>query len=303
MVTFVGADCLNSIVSTATGAILYQIGDAVSGVVESDNAQAWFPTGLVSRAAVATQGQPSCQATGLRLGDQDIILATQDLRGTAIQGNLGAGETCVFAPGSQASIFLKSTGGVTAMTTDDNTPTGNAVYISLSPTEHRFHAPFGDAWHDQTGLHLRTWHGAKLDMGGLGLPAPFNVYNSAITIAADIVSIDAAVLKLGRVGATTPAQAVVQALPLSVVMTSLDAALASVNALCNGVAAVLTALSTPPSPPAPITNATLATALTAAGIPGLVAAATSAVGSAGTAVATVNAPTATGGCSTVTAIS
>ena len=80
---------------------------------------------------------------------------------------------------------------------EDNTATGNAVYHRVSPTEERFWSPWGSRVHDHTGLHERTFHGAKLDLGGLGLPAPFSAFGSMGSMSADMIFMQGALVSLG----------------------------------------------------------------------------------------------------------
>ena len=185
-------------------------------------------------------------------------------------GNIKAGETNVAASMGVGRLMLKANGAVALSTKDNNKTAGNDVFRQISPTEDRFFSPWGSVLQDATGWHLRTWHGAKVDVGGLGLPAPFSSLglNSSFMVSADMINIDAALLSLGRDAGFT--QAVVQALPLQAVMTLVAASLtaigASLAALGNaGAAAAIAAavaslatVSNPASAGGTATNTTIA---------------------------------------------
>lgn len=263
----IGIDVLSAALSAAKSTILAQTGDAVTGDVDSNNDEWYQHTGFASMPAPPTPGQPGCQAVKIRQGNNSACIASRDLRNNGIYGNLKPGEACLFAPGAQGRVICKSDGAITQLTTDDNTPTGNTVLSRLSPIERRFYAPFGQEWQDTTGYHLRTWHGASIDMGGLGLPAPFDIYKSSIRISADMINLDAAVLTLGRTTGTSLANPVVQASPqFATVMGGLITALGAIDVAFAAISAYAVAIKAIADP----TNAatpTLTAAMTAVAIP------------------------------------
>ena len=236
-----GKDCLSAAIDKVTGVILVQIGNATDSTADSDAAELWGPPGYYGIPAAPTQGQPSCQAINLKDTNHDVIVATRDTRDSSIYGNLKAGERCI-ANGfpNQGSLLIKSDGSVSIATTDDNTATGNSVFTRVSPVEHRFFSPWGSELHDQTGWHLRTWHGTKIDAGGLGLPSALSSLGlqSYVTVTADIIHLDAAMLSLGRNtgGTSSP---VVQAVPLATTLALVATALTDIAVAMDGVATLL----------------------------------------------------------------
>jgi hypothetical protein len=251
-----GFDVLNATVDPTTGAMLLQIGDSTAQTVDSDGCELWQQSGFASMPQAPVPGQSGCQGIAIKRGDRDLVFATRDVRAANIYGNLAMGETCVYAAGSQARTVYKADGSITHITTDDNTATGNSVLSRTTPTEERFWAPFGKRWHDVSGFHVRTWHGAKFDLGGLGLPAPFNIYSSMAALSADVVHIDAAVLSLGRDNGFC--QAVVQATPLAKTMANVSTAMSDVSTALTAIAAVPAAVGVAPSATPAVASALLA---------------------------------------------
>jgi hypothetical protein len=225
-----GVDVLASTLDPTTGTITLQLGDVAQGRADSNNAEMWQgASGICSRPALPTQGKASCQVCVIKKSDRDMPFAYRDLRATAIYANLEPGATCLYATAGQAREVCKADGSARQMTTDDNTETGNAVFAGISSVwqspsgpqpggEWRYYAPWGGAWQDPSGYHLRTWHGVKIDAGGVVLPAPLGLSGSTYTLSSDMVSLDAAMLSLGRNNGT--AQALVQALPLQSLMAT-----------------------------------------------------------------------------------
>jgi hypothetical protein len=222
----VGKDILCTTFSS-NGVVTAQTGDSTTQTPDADSAEWWQHTGFASRSAIPSVGNASCQALVLKRSDKDIIFATRDVRGTSILGNLADGETCVYAAASQAQTLYKADGSVTHMATDDNTATGNALMLRVDPTGFTAYSPNVGFTGDKMGWRFSTWHGARFTMSGIGLPAPFASLglNSMISLSADMITLDAAVLNIGRVGGTGIAQGVAQAVPLAAVLTSITAAL------------------------------------------------------------------------------
>lgn len=235
-----GVDVLVTSLSKATGVVSAQLGDSTAGVPDSDNAEWWQHAGFASRAAPPTQNGSSCQGLVLKCSDRDVVFASRDTRASQIYGNLAPGETCCYATTGQAYAAFKADGSARLATTDDNTTNGNTILFGISPVaqsgspggEMRFYAPWGGQWHDSTGWHLRTFHGVKVDAGGVVLPSPIGLSGSTLTLSADVVALDAAMLVLGRNNGT--AQALLQALPSQAILASLATA---TEALAAAVAA------------------------------------------------------------------
>lgn len=182
------------------GTILAQTGDVVGEEVASDNAEMWQHIGFASRPAKAQGGKSACQAITLNQGSNDLIIATRDLRGSQIYGNLGEGETCIYAGGpegtSQAKVLVKADGSITLYTTDDNTPNGAGVYFRIGPDKLSFIAPWGRLLFDAAGLHIETQNGGGFDLSNVNSP-PLIVNGSSCRITATTVSLDAPQVFLG----------------------------------------------------------------------------------------------------------
>jgi hypothetical protein len=204
----IGVDILNTVLgaspSSPTGTILAQTGDVLKGSVDSTNSEWWQHVGLASRPSNPVAGQIACQGISLRQADRDVVICSRDVRTNQIYGNLAPGETCIFAAGSdgnaQGRVMLKADGSVTLYTTDDNTPTGQAVYFRIHPTKGlTFVAPWGTFTFDQTGLHVKHQSGFGIDGGSIGgLPAPFSALSSYLTMTAATAKLDGAQIYLGN---------------------------------------------------------------------------------------------------------
>jgi hypothetical protein len=294
----IGQDILVTQLGPVTGTISAQLGDATAGVPDIDEAQ-WTQTcGIWSLPAAPTPNAPinggiAAQAVTIKCGNRDVVIGVRDVRTNNRYGNLAPGDTCLGASSGMASVFCKAAdGSVTMATSDTNDRTGNSMFLKLAPTEFRFWAPFGSQLQDKTGFHLRTWTGAKLDIGGSGLPAPFSSLglNSSFVVSADIINLSGALVSIGKDAGFT--QAVVQALPLQVVLTTVATALSDVSTTLGTINACVGSL----VPATGVTTAQIA-AVSAA-----TTACASAISAAATALATVNAPAASAGCATNTTI-
>jgi hypothetical protein len=146
----------------------------------------WQHVGFASRPPKPVAGKQAAQAVVIKRGDRDIAIASQDLRGLETYGNLAEGETCVYAPGadgnSQGRVIIKDDGSVTLYTTDSNTRDGNTVAFRISPTGGlEFTSQWGSMVFDQTGFHVRTKGGPRLDMGGVSIPGVPDAVTGAFT--------------------------------------------------------------------------------------------------------------------------
>lgn len=140
---FVGVDILSTTLHPKTKAILAQIGDSTKGVVDTDAVETWSPSGFVSRAAPAVAGKSACQAFGVRLPGRAIILATRDLRSSAIAGALKPGEFCLYCTVGQARIIGKIDGSITRYTKVGNAPGGVDISDTLGPDGWKLTTPWG----------------------------------------------------------------------------------------------------------------------------------------------------------------
>lgn len=236
----IGKDITFSSADPTTGAITCQTGDATdSTAVGDDGDELWAPAGYYAVPAAPTPGQSSCQAFKIKNSDYDAVIATRDPRDAKVVGNLRQGDR-VIAGGfpSQSRLYVRNNGKVVLQTTDDNTGDGNVVYFAVGPEEARFYAPFGGHWLDKTGFHVRTWQGAKLDMGGAAFPAPVPG-GSTFSVTADAARLNVSMLQVGK--DTGLSSGVVSATTRAPIDASVAAALTATAAAISALAAACTA--------------------------------------------------------------
>jgi hypothetical protein len=217
-------------------------------------------SGIISRPALPTAGKASCQAIIIKRSGGDIATAYRDLRANDIYGNIAPGDTAVYATSGPAAEMYRAADGSARQFTTDNGQTGpsagNTIFAGLSSYyqgvdgqphlggEWRHYAPYGGFWQDPTGWHLRTWHGVKIDAGGLVLPSPFGAKVATYTIQCDVFSANAGVVVLGP---PTGAQPVVQAISLQALMTAFAADVATftqaISTFASGLATATPAAS------------------------------------------------------------
>ncbi len=209
----IGAAILSDTVDAVTNALTAQLGSITEEYVFSDSAEIYSDVGFVSRVGNAIAGKSAGECVAIK-GDRDIVIARRDLRGSEIYGNLGPGETCVYAGGtdgkSQGRVIIKNNGSVTLMTTENNLPAdqgGQPVAFRISPTGGlEFTSQFGSITLDKTGFHVKTAAGPRIDMGGLVIPgldaipgigSLVSAMGSYATITAPFVNIAGAAVTLG----------------------------------------------------------------------------------------------------------
>jgi hypothetical protein len=103
-----GADVLGT-TQNEQGTLLAQTGDVVGEEAHSDGAEWWQHVGFASRPAKAKAGESACQAVTLEQGSNDVCIASRDIRGAALYGRLGEGESCVYAGGPDNAGTCKVT--------------------------------------------------------------------------------------------------------------------------------------------------------------------------------------------------
>ena len=108
-----------------TNTITCQLGNAITADVVTEGAEMWFPPGIASRPSeVQENPDDAAQAIAISRSDQDVIIATRDVRSQQVYGQLKAGETCLYAPGTdtkgQARILLKADGSINLYTKEQN---------------------------------------------------------------------------------------------------------------------------------------------------------------------------------------
>jgi hypothetical protein len=169
----VGFDILTTTVDAVTKKITAQLGSVVGQTVDTDGAEWWQHVGIATRPPKPEAGKKAAQALVLRMGDHDIVLASQDLRGLELYGALDHGETCIYAPGEdgegQARILLKKDGSVSLFTKQGNTSGGTGMLIQV------------DAANNAIRLLNADGHGIIIDSDGIKLTAG----NAALSLNAD----------------------------------------------------------------------------------------------------------------------
>ena len=108
------ADILSSS-TESNGTILLQTGSVDGAEVRSEGTEIWFPPGYVARPAKAIADKDAAQGICIVRGDQDICIATKDIRANSLIEALGYGEVQIFAGGpdntNPAKIVLNNDGG------------------------------------------------------------------------------------------------------------------------------------------------------------------------------------------------
>lgn len=127
---------LKTTVSSATKKILAQTGSVVGqGQTDADNVEWWQHVGFTSRPSNPVGGKEAPQAVVVRAGGIDAAIASQDLRGLDLYGNLQPGETCVYSAGAdgnaQARVLLKADGSINLYTRKGNTSSGTGMLVQL----------------------------------------------------------------------------------------------------------------------------------------------------------------------------
>lgn len=225
-----GFDVLRTTVSEATKKVLAQIGSVVGRTVDSENAEWVQHDGFISRPVRPQAGKQASQAVVIRQGDRDIVIASQDLRGIELAGQIGDGETALYAAGpdgtAQGRIILKGDGSINLLTKRGNTAGGAGVGV--------FVAADGSI----TALGA---DGAGIQVGSDGAVRVFNA-SGALQVGADggvklaskaKVDISAPAISLGGLTGQPIALSSAVVTALSSVQTQLAAIAASVTALVS----------------------------------------------------------------------
>lgn len=164
----IGKDILRTTVDRVTNSITAQIGDVVSNLVESNNSEWWQHIGFASRPSNPVAGKSAAQTIAITGSENDICIASKDVRGQSIYGNLQPGETCIYASGkngtSQGRILLKDDGSINIVTNSNNTEDGKTVMLRVSPTEILLSNEFGAICINENGLQLRSKNGAIVSL-------------------------------------------------------------------------------------------------------------------------------------------
>jgi len=171
-----GIDILHTAVNATTKKILIQTGSVTKQTTETDNVEWWQHVGFASRPSQPDPGKSAAQGFVVRGGDYDMCIASQDLRGLALYGNLADGETCLYAGGkdgnAQARLLLKADGSISAYTRKGNTASGAGMVIQVDAMNDAIRITNSKGYGiiiDATGISLTTGgSGAGMKLGGDG---------------------------------------------------------------------------------------------------------------------------------------
>lgn len=130
-------DVLTTEQDPATGTLTAQLGDATNSEVLSENAEIWSHFGFASRPSnVEPNADNAPQVIAIARSDRDLVVAERDTRGQEIYGQLGPGETCLYAGGvlgtGQARVLLKADGAINLYTKAQNDVTKPGMGIFLN---------------------------------------------------------------------------------------------------------------------------------------------------------------------------
>lgn len=134
----IGVDVMSTSVSKTTRKILAQTGNVNGeGRSDSDNVEWWQHVGFASRPAKPEKGKQAAQCITIRNGTIDCAVASQDMRGLAVYGELADGETCIYATGedgkAQARVLLKANGSINLYTRENNASDGKGMGVFINP--------------------------------------------------------------------------------------------------------------------------------------------------------------------------
>jgi hypothetical protein len=242
-----GFDILATTVSTATKKITAQLGSVVGETSDSDEADWWQHVGFASRPAKPEAGKSAAQAVIVRQGDRDAVIASQDLRGLELYGNLRDGETCIYAPGAdgaaQARVLLKADGSINLLTRNGNDANGASVGVFIAA---------------DGSITLAGTGGAAVMLGNDGGVKLFNAGGALQLLASGKIKIaSTAKVDISGPGVTIGGPA---ALPVAMAAQTI----AALSALQTAVSAIAAQFSTLAAPAAPAVAAAAATAAASA---------------------------------------
>jgi hypothetical protein len=203
-----GLQVLNVSTSSTTSSPLVTLGDHLNQNSESDSAQWIQSVGFCSLPSnppqpstaptngVAPTWSRTTETWGFRAGQRDFVIASRDVNSQAVYGNLGPGEFCVYAAGnsgtSQGRIIGKTDGSITLYTTDDNTSSGNAIYLRIGTDGLSFTSPFGSLSLGASGFHVVLDGGSAFHLGGNNsnpsTPAVCSINTGSIALAAPAIT-------------------------------------------------------------------------------------------------------------------
>lgn len=128
----IGAAVLGTAFDEVTKTITAQIGAIHDEYVFSNHTDWYQHVGFASRPADAIRGKTAAETVVIK-GDRDTVIASRDGRYQEMYGNLGPGETCLYATGadgkSQGRILLKDGGIVNLYTRKDKDAKGMVIQM------------------------------------------------------------------------------------------------------------------------------------------------------------------------------
>jgi hypothetical protein len=120
-------------------ALTIQVGDAASGVA-GEAISMWQQIGFISRPSkVNADGKnlQCAQVIPFNIGSETIAIGGRDTRYNEIVGNVGDGETVVYATGAdgkgQGRLLLKDKGRISLYTKKDDAPGTKAMTLLMDP--------------------------------------------------------------------------------------------------------------------------------------------------------------------------
>lgn len=176
-----------------TGVMTCQLGDIKSKTVSETEAVLYHSPGIVGRPADPSADGDVCEAIVLKDSWGDCIIGVRDFVGAKLAGELQPGEAAAYCASSMARALFKKDGSVTLYTTDDNTPTGQSVFLSVGPDGIKMGGPWGAFTLTKDGLQMASRGGSWVLLSDDG----------SATVGGSTVNVAGGSVALG-IGATLP---------------------------------------------------------------------------------------------------
>lgn len=175
-----------------------------------------------------------------REGDKAYGWALGDPRSLLRVGLLNKGSAMAYAPGGPQFIKLDATRNkITIFTTDNGFDTGRSVYWQVHNKGFLGVSSDITLRADDTGFHILTRGGARMDGGyaGMGLPAPLDQFSSYWTLAANMIEILGTFVVIGDGAADSVAKVEGFKIFMTTFAAAVATAVASSGAPLGGAAA------------------------------------------------------------------
>ncbi len=170
----------------STGVPMLQIGDVKTGTVVSNNTTLWGVAGMLHFPAPPSAGVSAPQAIVLKTSSGDIAIAMRDTANAKLSGQMKMGETAVFATVGMARALFKANGEIVLFTTDDNTSSGQSIFLSVGPEGVKIGTPWGALTLTKDGVQLVSSGGSWCLLGSNGSAT---LGGSSVAIAGGSVSL------------------------------------------------------------------------------------------------------------------